>query len=327
MNTIYTKGDFQLEPIFLEPYFREKIWGGDKLHTEFNFDLPSDSTGEAWVISSHKNGQSTVTYPESLKGMGLSELYKERPELFGVSKPETFPLLVKILDANKDLSVQVHPSDKYAKIHENDLGKTECWYIVSAEPEAKIIYGHNAKSKEEFRELIDREDWGDLLREIPVKTGDFYFVPHGTIHAIGKGIVILEIQQNSDTTYRVYDYDRTDDDGNKRDLHIEQSIEVSNIPHSVPELNIQTNKYPGGNITHYLTNEYFSVYKWDIWSELELTTSSPYTLATVINGSGRLIVGNHSYFIEKSHSFILPNDLNHFELHGNLEIIASFPKQ
>ena len=316
-----------MEPIFLEPYFREKIWGGNKLQTEFNFDLPSDSTGEAWVISSHKNGQSTVSYPEYLKGMGLSELYKKQPELFGVSNPETFPLLVKILDANKDLSVQVHPSDEYAKIHENDLGKTECWYIVSAESDATIIYGHSAKSKEEFKELVESGNWKDLLREVPVKAGEFYSVPHGTIHAIGGGVVILETQQNSDTTYRVYDYDRTDNKGHKRELHIEQSIEVSKIPHKDPELRIQTKEYPGGSITHYLTTDYFSVYKWDVWDELELTSHQPYTLATAISGSGRLTINNKTYSIKKSHSFILPRGIQTIRLQGDLEIIVSHPKR
>lgn len=222
------------EPIFLQPYFREKIWGGNKLKKDFNFDIPSDRTGEAWVISGHRNGQSIVTSPEELKGKTLDQVYKEKPELFDNPSSSDFPLLVKILDAQADLSVQVHPDDEYAQVHEGDLGKTECWYILSAEPGAKIIYGHHAEDEADFKRAVEDGNWQGLLREMPVQADEFYDVPHGTIHAIGAGITILEIQQSSDTTYRVYDYDRVDDEGNKRDLHIEDSIAVSKIPHTDP---------------------------------------------------------------------------------------------
>lgn len=136
-----------------------------------------------------------------------------------------------MLDAAQDLSVQVHPNDEYANAHENgELGKTECWYIIDCQKDAEIIYGHHAKSKEELKAMIQLEKWDRLLRRVKVKPGDFFYVPSGTVHAIGKGILILETQQNSDTTYRLYDYDRKDAEGNLRELHLEKSIEVIDVP-------------------------------------------------------------------------------------------------
>ena len=205
-----------MQPIFLKPVLQEKIWGGKKLQTEFNLTLPSDKVGESWSISAHPNGQSTVLSPSEYQGMTLAELYAGHAELFHQQTLPTFPLLIKILDASDDLSIQVHPDDAYGLEHEHELGKNECWYVISAEPGSKIIYGHTAQTKEEFVQLIQEEKWNELFTEVPVKPGDFFNVPSGTIHAIGKGIVILETQQNSDTTYRVYDYDRKDYAGNPR---------------------------------------------------------------------------------------------------------------
>lgn len=153
--------------------------------------------------------------------MGLDELWATHPELFGHSSEPSFPLLTKILDAADDLSVQVHPDDVYGEKNEGELGKTECWYIIHADEGSEIVYGHHAKSKSELKDMIDSGDWEHLLTRIPVQAGDFFFVPSGTVHAIGKGIIILETQQSSDTTYRVYDYDRKDDAGNTRELHIQ----------------------------------------------------------------------------------------------------------
>lgn len=315
-----------MEPIFLQPYFREKIWGGNRLKTDFNFNLPSDKTGEAWVISGHHNGQSIVTYPTSFKGQSFKDVFENNPELFGLEQSSKFPLLVKILDAQSDLSVQVHPDDNYAKEHENDLGKTECWYILSAEPGSTIIYGHHAKSEEEFQELIEQNRWDDLLRELPVKAGEFYYVPHGTIHAIGGGITILETQQSSDTTYRVYDYDRKDEQGNGRELHLKDSIAVSKIPHQDPEPTMRQETFGESIVTHFLTNEFFSVYKWDVDGELTMDTPSDYTLGTVIDGSGQLIIEDEAYDLEKGSAFVLPKDINQVTLKGELQLIVSNPE-
>lgn len=162
-----------MEPLFLTPYFRPKIWGGRKLNTVLGYDIPDGKVGEAWVISGYKDDASTVN-AGPLKGKTLREVYLEHPELFGNPKTKEFPLLVKFLDANDNLSVQVHPDDEYARIHENDSGKTESWYVLHAEPGAKLIYGHNAKSKEELEDWIKNGKWSKLLRYVPVKEGDFY---------------------------------------------------------------------------------------------------------------------------------------------------------
>ena len=168
------------KPIFLNAVLQEKIWGGTKLHSLFNFTLPSDKTGEAWIISAHPNGISTIKSPTEYAGLGLDELYKTHPELFNGQQLASFPLLIKLLDASDDLSIQVHPDDKYALEHEGEYGKNECWYVVQAEPGAKIVYGHTAMTPEEFAEKIDNEAWSDLFTEVPVKAGDFFDVPSGT---------------------------------------------------------------------------------------------------------------------------------------------------
>ncbi len=312
------------EPLFLQPVFQEKIWGGDRLHTVFNYDLPNDKIGECWAISAHPHGTSTVengTY----KGHKLDELWANHKELFGHASGEVFPLLTKILDAEDELSVQVHPDDAYGLKHEGELGKTECWYIIDAEPGAEIIYGHHAKTKAELQEMIESGDWDHLLRKVKVKKGEFYYVPSGTIHAIGKGIMILETQQSSDTTYRVYDYDRKDDQGKTRELHIQQSVDVTTIPHKDPELAIKEIYQGNSSVTTFVSTPFFTVYEWNVAGILNLKAQAPYTLVSVIAGAGNLIVDKQKYEIAKGTHFILPNEVTEWQLEGKMQIIASEP--
>ena len=312
------------EPIFLKPVFQKKIWGGSRLKSVFGFDIPNDKIGEDWAISAHPHGVSVVENGE-FKGQKLDDLWKEHKELFGHPMEPVFPLLIKILDAEDELSVQVHPDDAYGMKHEGELGKTECWYIIDAEPGAEIIYGHHAKTREELAEMIKEGRWDDLLKKVPVKKGDFFYVPSGTIHAIGKGIMILETQQSSDTTYRVYDYDRKDASGQKRELHIQQSIDVTTVPAKTPELQIKEVRKGQSSIVTYLETEFFNVYEWDIKGITSFKKQAPYTLATVIDGAGELIVDNQTYLLEKGTSFILPNEINEWTVQGELTIIASEP--
>lgn len=312
------------EPIFLKPVFQKKIWGGSRLKSVFGFDIPNDKIGEDWAISAHPHGVSVVENGE-FKGQKLDDLWKEHKELFGYPTEPVFPLLIKILDAEDELSVQVHPDDAYGMKHEGELGKTECWYIIDAEPGAEIIYGHHAKTREELAEMIKEGRWDDLLKKVPVKKGDFFYVPSGTIHAIGKGIMILETQQSSDTTYRVYDYDRKDASGQKRELHIQQSIDVTTVPAKTPELQIKEVRKGQSSIVTYLETEFFNVYEWDIKGITSFKKQAPYTLATVIDGAGELIVDNQTYLLEKGTSFILPNEINEWTVQGELTIIASEP--
>lgn len=312
------------EPLFLKPVFQEKIWGGSRLRTVFGFDIPNDKIGEDWAISAHPHGVSVVENGP-FKGWKLDDLWKEHKELFGHPTEPVFPLLIKILDAEDDLSVQVHPDDAYGMAHEGELGKTECWYIIDAEPGAEIIYGHHAKTREELAEMIQDSRWDDLLKKVPVKKGDFFYVPSGTIHAIGKGIMILETQQSSDTTYRVYDYDRKDDQGNTRELHIQQSVDVTTVPAKAPELQIKEIRQGNSSIVTYVETEFFNVYEWDIKGITSFKKQAPYTLMTVIDGAGDLVIGNQTYSLEKGTSAILPSDITEWKVQGELSIIASEP--
>lgn len=312
------------EPIFLNPALQERIWGGKKLKTLFGYDLPYEKTGEAWVISAHENGPSTVKNG-SFAGKTLREVWENNPELFGKEKTdEDFPLLVKILDANDNLSVQVHPDDSYAQeVEKEPYGKTECWYVLDCEEDSEIVFGHQAASKEEFKQMVEENKWDELLTRIKVKPGDFFYVPSGTIHAIGEGIVILEIQQSSDITYRVYDYDRRDDDGNPRELHIDEAIDVTTFPHQVEEF-AKTKETIGDLVSEKLIEEmYFTVYHWQLSGKVDTPLQQDYLLVSVIGGKGELIVNERSYPIEKGSHFILPRTLQTYEMKGDVEIVVS----
>lgn len=318
------------QPLFLKPVFQEKIWGGNKLHTVFGYDIPSDKVGECWAISAHPNG-TCVVENGPYQGEKLDQLWQEHPELFGNPTTDVFPLLTKILDASDDLSVQVHPDDAYGMKHEGELGKTECWYIIDAEPGAEIIYGHHAKTKDELKQMIESGDWEHLLRRIKVKKGDFFFVPSGTIHAIGKGIMILETQQSSDTTYRVYDYDRLDDQGHPRELHLQQSIDVTNVPHVDPVLSITQENQGASSIVTFVKTPFFNVYEWQVNGVLIVKQHAAYTLVSVLDGFGYLVIEEEEslksarYELSKGQHFILPNGIKKWRLEGEMQLIASEP--
>ncbi|NYE05871.1 mannose-6-phosphate isomerase [Bacillus niacini] len=313
-----------MQPLFLKPVFKERIWGGTALKTEFGYDIPTENTGECWAISAHPNGPS-VTENGPYAGMGLDQLWKEHPELFGNPKEEVFPLLTKILDANMDLSVQVHPEDTYAKVHENgELGKTECWYIIDCKEDADMIFGHNAQSKEELIEQISEGKWNDLLRRVKIKPGDFFYVPSGTIHALCEGTLVLETQQSSDTTYRVYDYDRRDADGNLRELHLEKAIAVTNVPHQENGVSPKVEERENVTITTFVESEFFSVYKWDISGKSTFSYDNQYLLMSVINGEGSLVHNGERYTINKGTHFIIPVGLEEFSIDGDCQLIVSY---
>lgn len=314
------------EPLFMQPVFQERIWGGKKLKTEFNYEIPSDTTGEAWIISAHPNGPSEIKNGP-LKGKTLIDAWKQHGELFNKQGDEEFPLLVKILDANNDLSVQVHPDDTYAQqVEGQPYGKTECWYVLSAEEGAEIIFGHHASSQKEFEQMANSGEWEQLLRRVKVKAGDFVYVPSGTVHAIGKGIVILETQQSSDITYRVYDYDRTDAQGNTRELHLDQAIEVTTAPHQTVETERVEEKNSGLTSTRLVSETYFTVYHWKLDGSVDQQLTSDFLQVSVVEGSAKIEVGNnYESTIEKGDHFIIPSSLTHYTLTGNAEFIVSHP--
>ena len=312
------------EPLFLQSVMQEKIWGGTRLRDEFGYEIPSDKVGEYWAISAHPHGVSTIKNGR-FAGTGLDQLYAEHRELFGNSGEPVFPLLTKILDANDWLSVQVHPDDHYAMEHEGELGKTECWYVIAADEGAEIIYGHDAKSQEELRQQIEKKEWDKLLTKVPVKAGDFFYVPSGTMHAIGSGILILETQQSSDTTYRVYDFDRKDAKGNLRELHLEKSIDVLNIgaPANSRPVTVKADDLTS---TLLVASDFFAVYKWEVSGKVNIEKTAAYLLVSVLAGQGVLTVDGETYPIAKGDHFILPSDVEEWTFEGkDLEMIVSHP--
>ena len=218
MNTIFS----------LKPNLKEKVWGGTKLADRYNKAKPGTNIGESWEISAHTDGEATIENGE-FAGKTLLEASQEKPEILG-SYPKQlgyFPILTKFIDATRALSVQVHPKDDYARKYEHDNGKTEMWFIIDSEPGAKIYLGPKEElNKEEILESLEAGTFIDLLRGFEVKPGDCFYVPAGTIHAIGAGCLVYEVQQSSNVTYRLYDYKRPDKDGNLRELHVDKSLDV-----------------------------------------------------------------------------------------------------
>jgi len=311
--------------IFLAPAFQERIWGGKKLQSIYGYDIPHEQTGEAWVISAHEHGPSLVLNG-ALKGKTLRTAWEQYPALFGQASGEReFPLLVKIIDANDRLSVQVHPDDTYAQEVENEpYGKTECWYVLDCEENSEIIYGHQAQSKEEFERLMALDQWDELLTYVPVKPGDFYYVPSGMIHAIGKGIVILEIQQSSDITYRLYDYDRKDAEGHRRELHLESALAVTNYPHTSKALAHVEEKVGDMERRELIKEPYFTVDHWKIRGEVTRAVKVDYLLVSVIEGNGKVTVKEQTYSLQKGDHFIVPTSTDTFSLNGTFELIVAY---
>lgn len=308
--------------LFLNPIFKKMVWGGERLGTEFSYEIPSDNTGECWGISAHPHGDCEVR-EGFYKGKKLSELWKKLPGLFGNFDAEKFPLLVKIIDAKQDLSIQVHPDDSYANTHENgSLGKTECWYVVDCDEDSRLVVGHNANSKQQMETMIEHGQWQDLIREVPVHKGDFIQIDPGTIHAIKGGLMILETQQSSDITYRLYDYGRVAD-GKPRELHIDKSLDVITVPSEDISKDMENTNGLNANAMNVLvSNDYYTVWKLDVAKDFTLGQDYPFMNMSVIEGDG-LINGQ---LIKKGDHFVLPSDFGIIELHGHMQLIASAVK-
>ncbi|UXR47639.1 mannose-6-phosphate isomerase, class I [Staphylococcus simulans] len=307
--------------LFLKPVFQERIWGGTALK-QFNYDIPNDLTGECWAISALPHGSNMIENGEH-QGKTLEQVWNEDRALFGNDQKDEFPLLTKILDANDKLSVQVHPDDAYAKAHEGGYGKTECWYILDAKEDAEIIYGVNVDNQEDLERMIDNKEFEGLFHKEKVKPGDFYYVPAGTVHAIGAGILILETQQSSDTTYRIYDYDRKDKHGNTRELHLEQSKAVIDVNQTNPNTKPIHETRDGQAFTQFVSNEFFTVEKWDIQGELIFKKPYEYCLISVIEGSGEVIVDGQSNTIDKGTHFVITSEDLDITFKGDMSIIVS----
>lgn len=306
------------DKLFLKPVFKEMIWGGNRMRGSFGYDIPGEDTGEAWIVSAHAQGNCVIA--EGIySGETLSSLWEHHRELFGNEGGAVFPLLVKIIDARADLSIQVHPDDCYAKEHENGaLGKTECWYILDCDKDASIIVGHNACSKEELRQMIEKNQWNQLIRTIPIKPGDFFQITPGTVHAIKGGTLLIETQQSSAITYRLYDYDRLSD-GAPRELHIDKSIDVIRCPHKDYKSSAVPVVADGYVKTKLVACEYYTVEKFDITKTVTLSEVLPFLIVSVIDGEGDA----DGHPVKKGDNFILPNGYGSCCITGMLSLITS----
>ena len=212
--------------IKFEPVYFDKIWGGDDFSRQFNYST-GPLCGEAWGISAHPSGQSKIKNG-LYQGMSLKTLFDTHKELFGHYSGTEFPILVKLISAQDDLSIQVHPNDSYAKQFDS-LGKEECWYVLHAQPNAELLIGHDASTKEELQHAIGNGTILDRMHHVSIHEGDFFYIEAGTIHAIMKGTLLLEVQQSSDLTFRLFDYNRQQN-GKSRELHIEDGLACAKIP-------------------------------------------------------------------------------------------------
>ena len=309
------------DPVKLKAVFKDYIWGGERLREEFNKKCDLERIAESWELSAHKDGESIVLtrggecgFVEYLSLIGKDALGKN------CEKYDYFPLLIKLIDAKGDLSVQVHPSDEYALENEGEYGKTEMWYVLDCDAGAALYYGFERDiSREEYESAIKEDRLCEILRRVEVKKGDVFFIPSGTVHAIGSGILICEVQQNSNTTYRVYDYGRRDKDGNLRPLHIEKALEVSALERS-PELP----RVGDGEDELLCECGYFSVRRrrFDGTGEI-IADKDSFVSLIVTEGQGRLKYGNGEIDFAKGDSIFIPAQVAAFSVEGVCEIIDS----
>ena len=307
-------------PIKFENLYYERIWGGKGLE-KFRNNVPKDLViGESWDIACHKNGVGKVANG-ALKGKGFDEIIKEYGHklLGNAIELDNFPLLIKLITAADKLSVQVHPDDEYAQRVEKDSGKTEAWYVIDADEDACLIVGTKDCDKETFKKAIDDGDLSPYLNKIPVKKGDFFYIESGLVHAICKGILIAEIQQSSDTTYRVYDYNRG------RKIHVEKALDV--IDFSLKGENSMgiTLKHDEYEKTYLCLSEYFTIQKYDIKSSVKETSDEDrFFLFTCVDGNGIIKSKDGEEKINMGDSIFVPASLGDYELQGNFTLLKSY---
>lgn len=317
----------KLYPLQFEPILKERIWGGSKLKTYLNKPITSDISGESWEISAVENDVSVVANG-NLKGKSLNELIDEFPkEILGTKVyaqfGKQFPLLFKYLDAREDLSIQLHPNDELAKKRHNSFGKTEMWYVMQADTNARLIVGFKEKSsQEEYLNHINDKTIVDILDTKKVKSGDVFMLNTGTIHALGAGIVIAEIQQTSDITYRIYDFDRIDANGNKRELHLDLSLEAINYE----PVNAQKHYSKAENVSNEIVNcSYFTTNFIPLDGHTAISKKEgSFTVYMCVDGSFQLTVDNENFIYLKGDTVLIPAALTDFQLTGKASILEIY---
>jgi len=327
-------------PMKLIPVLKNIVWGGSRLYSEYGKgDDKNKEIAESWELAIHKNGTNIIENG-SFAGHSLEEVFEisngeivSRGYKNNSQTPDKFPVLIKFIDAEQDLSVQVHPDNEYAMKNENELGKNEMWYIIDAKPDSEIVFGLKDKfTMEELEAMLrDTENnigkFAECLNYIKVKAGDVYFIPAGLIHAIGKGILVAEVQQNSDTTYRVYDYDRLVD-GKKRELHIEKAMDVCIKSKTVPA-NSQNERIieakEGYNVEILAKCEYFTVKKYSVSSEVNLQVNEiSFDSIICLDGSADIKFGETKYKMAKGTSYFLPAGLGKYTIFGNCTFLLVY---
>ncbi len=310
-----------MKPVKLKPAFKDYIWGGEKLRVKYGKHTDLTPLAESWELSCHKDGMSTIDGGE-YNEKTLYSYIKENPSCLGTfCKSDELPILIKLIDAQNNLSVQVHPEDKLAKEWENDNGKTEMWYVVEADKGAKMTCGVNRDiTEEEFKKAIAENRVEELLHTVSSKKGDVFFVEAGTVHAIGKGNVIAEIQQNSNVTYRLYDYGRVGKDGKPRELHIEKGVKSSNLKMTEPR------KIPlCSDGTRLLGScEYFAVKEIKLSGEKELfADEKSYHALLVTQGEAKLCADGYEEILKAGETVFVPANLGKYTLSGKAVILLT----
>ncbi|KGO84590.1 mannose-6-phosphate isomerase [Flavobacterium rivuli WB 3.3-2 = DSM 21788] len=317
----------KLYPLVFEPILQDRIWGGTKLKTDLGKNIPTQTTGESWELSTVQDNVSVVKQGE-YAGKPLTDLLEQFPaEVLGTKVHEQFgtqfPLLFKFLDAKEDLSIQVHPNDELAKKRHNSFGKTEMWYVMQADEGSRIIVGFKEKSSpEEYLDKLKNKNLIDILNEQPVKKGDVYFLETGTIHAIGAGIVIAEIQQTSDITYRIYDWDRVDANGNGRQLHVEEALEAMNY-NPTDTKKEYTKNINESNVTvdcPYFTTNYFP-----LEGSADITKDGKsFNVYICTEGEYSIDAEGETYSFKKGDTVLIPAALKAFTLNGRATLLEIY---
>ena len=315
-------------PIKLHPCYKEYLWGGTRLKSEYGKADAPEVTAESWELAAHPDGACTVENGP-LTGMSISDLGTlDRRGIWGAAcKETTFPLMVKLIDAKRDLSIQVHPSDDTALRENGEQGKAEMWYIVDCEPQACLYLGFSKQvDQSEFLRRAKNGSICEVLNRVPVARGDVCYIRPGTIHAIGGGIVIAEIQQNSNTTFRVYDYQRRGADGKLRPLHLERAAEVLSYVPIIPE-ECRANScvdFPEFTMTEMFSCRYFKAYRVDIRTRVELACDGQsFQHVLCVEGAGAICSGGKQYPIKRGESYLMPAALGSYQIEGACRVLVS----
>ncbi|MGX0036946.1 mannose-6-phosphate isomerase [Staphylococcus auricularis] len=309
-------------PLFLKPVLHEKVWGGRRLE-DFGYRLPNDHIGEAWAISAHPNGKCEIVNGP-YAGHTLDQVWEDHRELFGDFPSKDFPLLVKMVDVQSPQSIQVHPDDAYAYENENgQYGKSESWYIIDAEPGAEIVYGVTSEDRDEAIDKIKQDDYEAVLNRVTVTPGEFYFIPAGTIHSIGAGVIAYETMQSSDVSYRIYDHDR-DAEGLGRELNKEKALDVIETNQSLTAATTDVEFVENHKRTKLIANDFFSMVKWEISGTLNYMKPREFVLISVIDGGGEVVVDGEIYKVAKGSNFILTSHDLDTVFEGDFILLVSF---